>query len=236
MRRSSADRRTRSRPLPDPGAGGEDARMSSFEGFPSESLTFYAELEDNNTREWWLDHKDVYERAIRGPMLALLDELSEEFGEGKAFRPNRDIRFSKDKSPYKTAQGGYASTAEGTGYYLHLDAEGIAVGGGCHMATPPKTARLRSAIDATASGEELERIVEALRGAGYTIEGERTQRVPRDFGADHPRAELLKHKSLTAGKVLGAPEWLDTPEALDRIRAHWTELRPLVEWLNEHVG
>ncbi|WP_138417562.1 DUF2461 domain-containing protein [Sinomonas gamaensis] len=210
--------------------------MSAFEGFPSESLAFYAELEENNTREWWLDHKDVYERAIRGPMLALLDELSGEFGEGKAFRPNRDIRFSKDKSPYKTAQGGYAATSEGTGYYLHLDATGIAVGGGCHMATPPKTARLRSAIDAPASGEELERIVEALRGAGYSIEGERTQRVPREFEADHPRAELLKHKSLTAGKVLGAPEWLDTPEALDRIRAHWTELRPLVEWLNEHVG
>lgn len=210
--------------------------MSSFEGFPSEGLAFYAELEQNNTREWWLEHKDVYERAIRGPMVALLDELSAEFGEGKAFRPNRDIRFSKDKSPYKTAQGGYAATSEGTGYYLHLDATGVVVGAGCHMATPPKTARLRSAVDAPGSGEELERIVETLQRAGYQIEGEQTQRVPREFSADHPRAALLKHKSLTAGKSLGTPEWLDTPEALDHIRAHWTELRPLVDWLSEHVG
>ena len=102
--------------------------------------------------------------------------------------------------------------------------------------TPPKTARLRSAVDAPGSGEELERIVETLQRAGYQIEGEQTQRVPREFSADHPRAALLKHKSLTAGKSLGTPEWLDTPEALDHIRAHWTELRPLVDWLSEHVG
>ncbi|MEA5457094.1 DUF2461 domain-containing protein [Sinomonas sp. JGH33] len=209
--------------------------MSDFEGFPAEGPAFYAELEENNTREWWLEHKDVYERAIRGPMLALLDALSGEFGEGKAFRPNRDVRFSKDKSPYKTSQGGFAATDEGTGYYLHLDATGLMVGGGCHASMPAQVAKFRAAVDAPASGEELVGIVHALRAAGFAIEGERLKTVPREFGAEHPRAELLKHKSLTAGKTLGTPEWLGTPEALERIRGYWTELRPLVEWLSEHV-
>ena len=209
--------------------------MSTFEGFPPEALAFYAELEDNNTREWWLEHKDVYEQAIRNPMVALLDELSEEFGEGKVFRPNRDIRFSKDKSPYKTAQGGFAATAEGTGYYLHLDATGLTVGGGCHMSTPQQIARLRGAVDAPASGEELVEIIKTLRENGFAIEGERLKTVPREYGAEHPRGELLKHKSLTAGKTLGAPQWLGTPEALDQVRGSWNNVRPLVEWLNEHV-
>ncbi|MDQ4503987.1 DUF2461 domain-containing protein [Sinomonas sp. ASV322] len=209
--------------------------MSDFKGFPAEGPAFYAELEENNTREWWLEHKDVYDTAIREPMLALLDALSGEFGEGKAFRPNRDVRFSKDKSPYKTSQGGFAATDEGTGYYLHLDATGLMVGGGCHTSMPGQVAKFRAAVAAPASGEELVGIVGALSDAGFAIEGERLKTVPREFGADHPRAELLKHKSLTAGKVLGSPEWLGTPEALDRIRGYWSELRPLVEWLSVHV-
>lgn len=210
--------------------------MSSFEGFPAGGLAFYAELEDNNNREWWLEHKDVYERAVRGPMLALLDELSDEFGEGKAFRPNRDIRFSKDKSPYKTSQGGFAATGEGMGYYLHLDATGLLVGGGYHSHTPAQTGKFRAAVDASSPGEELVRIVAELRDKGYVVEGERLKTVPREFAPDHPRGELLKYKSLTAGRALGIPGWLSTPDARDRVRDCWNELRPLVEWLTEHVG
>lgn len=210
--------------------------MTGFEGFPAEGLAFYAELEDNNTREWWLEHKDVYERAIREPMVALLDHLAGEFGEGKAFRPQRDIRFSKDKSPYKTSQGGFAATGEGMGYYVHLDATGLVVGGGYHSHTPAQITRFRTAVDAPTSGDELSRIVEKLRGAGYAIEGEQLKTVPREYDSSHPRGELLRYKTLTAGRSLGTPNWLATPEALDRVRRHWNELRPLVEWLTEHVG
>ncbi|WP_229231744.1 DUF2461 domain-containing protein [Sinomonas cyclohexanicum] len=210
--------------------------MSAFEGFPAEGTEFYAGLEENNTKEWWTEHKDVYERAVRGPMTALLDELSTEFGEAKAFRPYRDVRFSKDKSPYKTHQGGFAQTTEGTGYYLHLDADGLTVGGGYHSPAPAQIARFRAAVDAPASGGELQQIVDALRADGYAINGERLKTVPREYAKDHPRGELLKHKSLTAGKAFGTPEWLGTPEALERVRASWTELRPLVEWLTEHLG
>ncbi|MDQ4490771.1 DUF2461 domain-containing protein [Sinomonas sp. ASV486] len=210
--------------------------MNDFQGFPAGGPEFYAELEENNTKEWWTEHKDVYEQSVREPMAALLDELSAEFGEAKAFRPYRDVRFSKDKSPYKTHQGGFAQTVPGIGYYLHLDAEGLTVGGGYHSHTPAQIARFRAAVDAPASGGELERIVGALREGGYEINGERLKTVPREYAKDHPRGELLKHKSLTAGKAFGTPAWLSSPEALERVRASWTELRPVVEWLSEHVG
>ena len=68
----------------------------TFSGFPPGALSFYAELEDVNSRDWWLAHKDVYERDVREPMLALLDGLEDEFGPAKLFRPNRDVRFSAD--------------------------------------------------------------------------------------------------------------------------------------------
>jgi uncharacterized protein (TIGR02453 family) len=210
--------------------------MTAFGGFPAEGPAFYAELEGNNTKEWWSAHKDVYERAVREPMTALLDELSAEFGEAKAFRPYRDVRFSKDKSPYKTHQGGFAQTAEGTGYYLHLDADGLRVGGGYHSPTPPQVARYRAAVDAPATGGELADIVDSLVAAGYSIGGEQLKTVPREYPKDHPRAALLRHRSLTAGTSFGEPPWLGTPEAARRVRDAWTELRPLVVWLTEHVG
>ncbi|ASN51068.1 DUF2461 domain-containing protein [Sinomonas sp. R1AF57] len=210
--------------------------MGAFTGFPPEGPAFYADLELNNSKEWWTGHKDVYERTVRGPMTSLLDELSGEFGEAKAFRPYRDVRFSKDKSPYKTHQGGFAQTAQGIGYYLHLDADGLTVGGGYHSHTPAQVARYRGAVDAPSSGAELDAIVGALRSAGFAIDGERLKSVPREYPRDHPRGELLTYKSLTAGKAYGIPVWLGTPDALAHVRSAWSGLRPLVEWLTDHVG
>ena len=210
--------------------------MGTFTGFPAAGPAFYADLEENNTKEWWGEHRDVYERAVRAPMAALLDALSAEFGVGKVFRPNRDVRFSRDKSPYKTAQGGFVQTAEGIGYYVHLDADGLAVGAGCHTAAPAQVARFREAVDAAGDGATLEAILESLRRAGYAIEGERLKTVPRGYATDHPRAELLRHKTLTAGRPFGTPAWLGSADALEHIRASWSELRPLVEWLTGHLG
>lgn len=210
--------------------------MGAFEGFPADGPRFYAELEHNNSRDWWLEHKDVYEQAVHEPMLALLDAMSEEFGPGKAFRPNRDVRFSRDKSPYKTYQGGFVAAAEGIGYYLHLDATGLMVGGGFHAHTPETVARFRRAVDDGGPGGELESVMQDVEGAGFTVGGEKLKTVPREFPKDHPRAELLKHKSLTAGITFGEPDWLGEPAAEERIRERWRQLRPLVEWLAKHVA
>ena len=85
----------------------------TFAGFPAAAIEFYQQLELDNSRDWWAAHRAVYDDAVRGPMLALTAELEPEFGEAKLFRPHRDTRFAKDKSPYKLHQGAYVRTAEG---------------------------------------------------------------------------------------------------------------------------
>jgi uncharacterized protein (TIGR02453 family) len=210
--------------------------MTTFQGIPAEAFSFYAELEDNNNREWWLEHKDSYNALVRDPFLALLDELAPRFGPGKIFRPNRDIRFSQDKSPYKTAQGAFASTQEGVGYYLQVSADGLLVGGGYHSHSPAQLVRYRNSVDASGTGGALQHIVDALDLDGFAVEGEKLKTVPRGFPPEHPRAELLKHKSLAAGMDLGQPAWAATPEAVGEIGALWDRLRPLVDWVGRHAA
>ncbi|MEZ2388246.1 DUF2461 domain-containing protein [bacterium RCC_150] len=210
--------------------------MSTFEGIPSAAFRFYAELEDNNNRDWWLAHKDTYDSAVKGPLTVLLEELEPQFGPAKIFRPNRDVRFSQDKSPYKAAQGAFAAKNEGVGFYLQISADGLLIGGGYHSHTPAQLARFRSAVDAPGSGEELQKIVDSVAAGGFAIEGEKLKTVPRGFDKDHPRAELLKHKSLSAGVELGEPDWLSTPAAKQEIAARWEVLRPLVDWVSEHAA
>src|SRR6476620_9663695 len=210
--------------------------MSTFQGIPAGAFEFYAELEDNNNREWWLEHKDSYTNLVRDPLSALLAELEPRFGPAKIFRPNRDVRFSQDKSPYKTAQGAFASAQEGVGYYLQVSADGLLVGGGYHSHSPAPLARYRNSVDAGSTGERLQHIVDAIAAAGFAIEGEKLKTVPRGFPKDHPRAELLKHKSLSAGVTLGEPEWLSSAEAEREIAARWEQLRPLVDWVGRHAA
>ena len=210
--------------------------MNTFAGIPPEAFGFYAQLEENNNRDWWQQHKDTYEEAVKLPLTILLSELEPEFGPAKLFRPNRDIRFSLDKSPYKTAQGAFAARQEGVGFYLQINADGLLIGGGYHSHTPAQLARFRSAADASASGSALQDIVDAVAGAGFAIEGEKLKTVPRGFAKDHPRAELLKHKSLSAGVEVGRPEWVSSPDAKQEIAERWRKLRPLVEWVGRYAA
>jgi uncharacterized protein (TIGR02453 family) len=210
--------------------------MNTFAGIPPEAFRFYAELEENNNRDWWLENKARYDAAVKEPLTLLLAELEPEFGPAKLFRPNRDIRFSPDKSPYKTAQGAFAARQEGVGFYLQINADGLLVGGGYHSHTPAQLARFRAAADASASGSALQDIVDSIAAAGFAVEGEKLKTVPRDFAKDHPRAELLKHKSLSAGVELGQPEWLATPAAREEIASRWRQLRPLVEWVGRYAA
>lgn len=210
--------------------------MTTFQGIPAAAFGFYAELQDNNTREWWLEHKDSYQSLVRDPLTSLLAELEPRFGPGRIFRPNRDIRFSLDKSPYKTAQGAFASVREGVGYYLQVSAGGLLVGGGYHSHSPAQLLRYRNAVDASGPGESLRHIVDAVSAAGFAVEGEKLKTVPRGYDRDHPRAELLKHKSLAASVDLGRPGWLDSPAAVGEISGLWDRLRPLVDWVGRHAA
>lgn len=202
-----------------------------FTGFPVAALDFYDDLEADNSKAFWAAHKAVYDDCVRGPMLALLAELEEEFGVGKAFRPYRDVRFSKDKLPYKTHQGGFVAVAQSVGYYVEINAAGLRVSGGMFGAAPEQLAAYRAAVDHDRRGPELARIVRRLDRAGYAIDGDRLKSRPRGVAADHPRIELMRHRSIYAGRTEVSPPWIDTPRTLDEVRAAWREFTPLVRWL-----
>ncbi|UEL27674.1 DUF2461 domain-containing protein [Pseudarthrobacter sp. L1SW] len=210
--------------------------MTSFQGIPAGAFGFYEELQHHNNREWWQEHRDSYLSLVKEPLSSLLAGLEPRFGPAKLFRPNRDIRFSEDKSPYKTAQGAVASVQEGVGYYLQVSADGLLVGGGYHSHTPAQLARYRNSVDASGTGESLRQIVDAVAAAGFAVEGEKLKTVPRGYPREHPRAELLKHKSLAASLHLGRPEWLATPGAVQEVGKLWEDLRPLVDWVSRHAA
>jgi uncharacterized protein (TIGR02453 family) len=212
------------------------AGPAEFEGFTAWGVTFYQELEDNNTKEFWAANKAQWEREVREPMLALVEELEDEFGPAKLFRPNRDIRFSADKSPYKTHQGAIAGPVAGVGYYVQISGDGLAVGGGFHTHSPAQTESFRRAIADEDSGVEFERIVAGLVGAGFDLEGAALKTRPKGFGIDHPRLDLLRRKEIMAINRLGTPAWLSKPTALQHVRAAWRDIRPLAEWVMANVA
>lgn len=208
----------------------------SFQGFPPEGIEFYQQLEMNNDRQWWAERKPLYERAVRAPLLALAAELEEEFGTAKMFRPYRDTRFSADKSPYKTSAALWVQSAGGMGWYLQVGGEGLFVAAGFHDHAPDQVARFRAAVDDDGTGAPLVGIVAKLRSAGYVVGGDVMKTRPRGVPADHPRIELLRHRSLTASRGHGEPPWLATPQAMERVREDWREMTPLVRWLDTQVG
>lgn len=208
----------------------------AFTGIPHDAVAFYRELEGHNDREWWTANMARYERTVRGPCTALGEEVAPGFGEPKVFRPHRDVRFSADKTPYKTHQGLYAQRSDHNGWYLQVDGGGYLLAGGQWWMAGDQLSRYRSAVANPATGVQLEAILRELRQAGYAVEGERLKTRPRGVDADAPRLELLRHKSLSVNLQLGEPEWMTTPEAAEYVVDGWDELRELVEWFATWVG
>ena len=206
---------------------------TGFSGWPAEALDFYRGLEADNSKTFWTEHKQVYETSVLGPMEALLEDLAEEFGEARIFRPYRDIRFSADKSPYKTAIG--ATLASGG--YVHLSARGLGVGAGCHMMAADQLARFRSAVADDRTGAALVAAIAEVEDGGVEVTTrERLKRVPRGFDAEHPRAELLRDKDLAARKDWPVEPWLHTGAAEEHVVDALRASRPLTDWLDAHVG
>lgn len=207
----------------------------SFQGFPAAALDFYDDLENDNSKAFWEAHRSIYDGAVKAPMLELAEALEEEFGPAKIFRPNRDVRFSKDKSPYKTHQGMYVPVAEATGWYFQLSAAGVMVGVGFYDASPARLTLLRKVIDG-ADGATLARLVEKMTADGWALGGETVKTAPRGYSVDHPRIELLRHKSMTLSKSYGFAPVVHSAKLLDRVRDDWNAGRPFVEWLSAHLG
>ncbi len=209
--------------------------MSEFNGFPEAALDFYDDLEMDNTKSFWEEHRATYDEAVAAPMKALVGELEPEFGPAKVFRPYRDVRFAKDKTPYKTRQGAFIPRGPSTGFYVQVGAAGVRVGVGFYEATSDRLASIRAAIDDVGHGSDLESILEALTSAGWTLGGEKLKTAPRGYGVDHPRIALLRYKSMSLGKDLGFEPVIHSAALLDRVRDDWREATPFVDWVLAHA-
>ena len=206
-----------------------------FTGFPVAALDFYDDLEVDNTKSFWDAHRAVYDEQVRAPMVALTDALAREFGDAKVFRPYRDVRFAKDKTPYKTHQGAFVGVAPATGWYVEVAAAGVRVGGGTYHAAGSDLALIREGMAEEKDGKRLQRILSGLERGGFEIGGDRLKTAPRGYDKDHPRIELLRHKSLLGMKKYGFEPFIHTEEVLDRVREDWRKLRPLVSWMAEQI-
>jgi uncharacterized protein (TIGR02453 family) len=203
----------------------------SFTGFPVAALDFYDDLEMDNTKSFWEANKAVYAESVAAPMKALTATLEPEFGAPKVFRPYRDVRFAKDKTPYKTHQGAFVGVASATGWYVELSARGVRTGAGFYDAEAARLAAFRDAIVDDRSGPQLKRILAKIEKAGFEVSGEQLKTAPRGYDKEHPRIELLRHKQLFTGRVIGFGPVVHTAELADIVRDDWRTLKPLVDWL-----
>jgi uncharacterized protein (TIGR02453 family) len=205
----------------------------SFDGIPIAALDFYEDLENDNTKSFWTAHKTIYDESIRAPLEALAAEFEKQYGPAKLFRPYRDVRFAKDKTPYKTHQGVWFGE---TSLYLQVSAAGLRLAGGYWETSSAQVERLRRAVADEVVGPQLQRALAAARRKGLTVGGQQLTRVPSGYVKDHPRADLLRHKTLTAHVELGCPDWLSTAKAKTEIARAWRGITPLISWLDTHVG
>lgn len=204
-------------------------------GFGVDALDFYEDLEDDNTKTFWVAHRDTYEQHVRAPMLALMAALEPEFGAAKVFRPYRDLRYAADKTPYKTHQGGFVPRGPGIGPYVQISAAGLRTEVGLHHAERVELARYRAAVGDEGAGTELERLLEQAVAVGLDRSGDVLVTRPRGVDPRHPRLGLLRHRSLVLVRDHGAPPWLHTDEVVERVCADWRASEPLLAWLHEHV-
>ncbi|MFC4856163.1 DUF2461 domain-containing protein [Actinophytocola glycyrrhizae] len=213
----------------------------AFTGFGEHAIDFYDGLEADNSKSYWEDNKHRYATDVRAPMEELLAELSPEFATETSrvtvFRPYRDVRFARDKTPYKTHCGGVIEFGRGAGaYYVEVGPAGLRVGGGCFHLESDQLARFRTAVAEEVHGGALAEIIARLERGGWSVLGERLKTRPRGYDADHPRIDLLRHRSLYVMKVWEPDDALHERETFDRVRKSFLALRPINEWAADHVG
>jgi uncharacterized protein (TIGR02453 family) len=224
-------------------------KRRAFSAFPKEGLQFLRSLKRHNNREWFQEHKGIYEQYVKTPMADLISALAEDFRQFapemvsshkvSAYRIYRDTRFSKDKSPYKTHVAAVFPRAglgkhEGAGFYLHIAPSEVLIGGGLYMPFPEDLNVVRHKI--ASDGESLLKIVtnRQFRKLFGTVGGERLSRVPRGFPADHPVADYLKHKQYLVGRTF-PPAVATTPSFYRLVLETFRAMLPFVRFLNDPI-
>jgi uncharacterized protein (TIGR02453 family) len=213
--------------------------MSKFEGFGPKVRAWFEGLELDNSKQYFDAHRDFFEESIRDQMEALLNELGKEFGgEVKMFRQNRDIRFSRDKAPYKINTYGilYHTSIAAQGLYASISANGLVAGSGYHAMGSDQLERYRQSVADPKLGPQLVKAVDKAQQAGLELWGQTLSTAPRGYPKDHERIELLRRKSLTLGRTLGFGRRIGGPEGLEFVAVTWRTAAPVTRWLDQHVG
>jgi uncharacterized protein (TIGR02453 family) len=169
-------------------------------------------------------------------MIELCEELAE-YGPFRLFRPHNDLRFSKDRPPYKTQQGAFAESEGGTGYYVQISATGLMCGAGYYAMAKDQLERFRAAVDREHTGAEIAAVCASVARAGNGVGAiDELKTAPKGYARDHPRAELLRRKGLMTFKDFGAPAWIHTKQAVTKVRDRWRMASDLCAWLDANVG
>jgi uncharacterized protein (TIGR02453 family) len=222
--------------------------MRDFSGFQSETLAFLRELSQNNDKTWFDANRERYEAYYIEPAKAFVAAIGEDLQQlvpginadprvnGSIFRINRDIRFSRDKTPYKDHLDlwFWEGQRKGalSGLFFRLTADGLILGAGAHRFTPEQLADFRAALEDADKGRKLLQIGGELAAAGAPLRGEYYKAVPRGFHAEDPRlAGLAKFNALYSAFETAHPANLDTPRFLDHCLDCWRNLVPLHRWL-----
>ena len=223
----------------------------AFTGFSKASLAFLSELGDHNNKDWFEAHRAAWDEDLIPAMLALCEELTCRLRPlmphlsfvprvgGSLQRLNRDIRFSRDKRPYKTHAAALlwegAEKQNSPAVYVQISPAEVIFGGGLYEFEEGQLDRYRKLCAQERSGERLGEALAIAKQAGMDVDGAKLARVPRGVSPDHPRAELLKHKGLYVGRAQKPGAWLYTAEVLDRAEAAATAYAPLHAWLRDEV-
>jgi uncharacterized protein (TIGR02453 family) len=220
---------------------------AAFAGMPDQGLAFLEDLEERNTKEFFDAHRALFKEQVQAPFAALVEAAAArlrrdvpELGQPKVFRIYRDLRFSKDKTPYKTSMSASVPSRPredgdgpgvGTGFYVNVGPAGLYTASGLYHAERADLERVRAAVADPATGPELEAILEEAAGRGLVPWLDPLQRMPRAWPADHPRAGLLKARSLVLNRQHERAPWLQTAELLDHLVADWEAMIPFNRWL-----
>lgn len=216
---------------------------------PADALAFLRELVENNTKEWFAANKKRYEASVRDPSRAVvaavnqgLESLAPANVSDKPHKPlsriNRDIRFSKDKTPYNTrVWAGYHNHTRpkgaGAGYFFGYSPESVGIG--CGVWAPPKDALASLRAHIAEHHDQLQAAIAALPDGYGELQGDKLKRVPKPFDPDHPAGEWLKHKGFHIRIELD-PEEVTRDDLVDLVLTHFGHLKPIVDFMDEGMA
>ena len=210
-------------------AGNATTDGPELTGFAPATAEFLRGLAADNTKTYFEAHRDAYTEFVRQPLEAFLAVAEPIYGPGKVMRPNRDVRFSNNKDPYRTDASMMAGSVGGV--YLNLNPERVEVGGGLYEPARDQLDRARASIAGRPGvAAKLEAALAGLEASGFVLAGAPLKTAPRGYDPAHPAIALLRLQHYAALRTLP----LDSPPS--EVLETWSQLVPLIEWIDEHVG